>query len=217
MTIKNLNDLSRDEPDGPEENAEYFRNYRVISAMNGHLVAGPSEIADEIIDLLRSDCEISREARDGIAEALVRGRAGNRPRVDHPDDYSPYLAVGGTGNRGKLSKAVLTRRKWFDAAEELANARLNGAKGAAPAIMIASKYGIDYGSINNATRFRNKFLKEYSDPNSDLHKLIANKGIRKEDIHEIEEYDHWQYVCRTFYIEREASAVVGVTFEQFGG
>lgn len=209
--------LSEPDPEWMDENSAYFRNYRVNSAMEGNLVAGPSEIADEIIELLRSDYEISREVRDELAEAFLRGRGGMRPRESDPDDVRPYIAVAGGGDRARLSKAVLIRRKWFDAAELLDQKKLNGQKGDEVMHSVGKDYGLNYETMKKAKTFYNKFLIEFQDNESALCKSMRESGMDSEKYKNLQLHAEWKDVARSFYIEREAAAVVGADFEQFGG
>lgn len=186
-------------------------NERAWAGLEGYLVAGPSNIADEIIALLRSDHEISRKVRDILASALERGRGGYRPDPDDPDEARrPRLVIEGTGERGRLSKAVLVRRKWIKAAEQLETERNAGRNGVALALEIANKHGIDYEMMKKANKFYSTFIKEYSDTDSELNRSVGAFGYDDRS-HE----DHY-YIARSTYIEREAAKVVGVSFEDLG-
>lgn len=177
-------------------------NHRVFLGLNCDATFGPSNLAREIIALLRSPLEIAFEVREAIASALERGLDGNRleERNEH-GRLKPYIEIGGMGRDGRLNDAIWTRRKWFNAAEELEEIRKSGKRGYDAQAEIGARYGLGVDGMKKATSFRNKFLKEVRKPGNVLVAEVLNQsGSNDFDLDDDDDY----FQARSIFIERES-------------
>ena len=177
-------------------------NYRVLDGLNCNAAFAPSQLAREMIALLRSPLDIEPEVREAIASALERGLDGSRLEERNADGrLKPYIELGGMGRDGRINDAISIRRKWFDAAEHLEKIRKAGKRGYDAQVEAGARFGLGVDGMKKATTFRNKFLKEVSAPGNSLVAQILNQsGSNTFDLDDDDDY----FQARALFIERES-------------
>jgi hypothetical protein len=179
-------------------------NVRADLALTGGFVGGPGEVAEAICDLLRSPFEIEERVRHALADALERGRSVYKAEETNDIGQAiPRLVVEGLGRTGDVSKAVLVRRQWLDAAEEVQDAVDAGARVDETVFKVGRKFKMGVDVMRKARRLYNKFLTEYHNNDSSLHAEVRDQvpSFTKQD------YDYF-YIARSLFIDREAEAAV---------
>ncbi len=193
------------------EHSAGVMNQRALIALLGGMATGPSGVGREIINLLRSPHLIAAEVRDALADAIERGLFGNQTEERNEfGQLMPWLEVGGMLRDGRVGDAIAVRRNWFNAAEELKIRRSQGERGYRVMEQVGAKFGLGIDAMKNATKFRNRFLREINTPGNNLVSETLNyHGDNEFDPDMSDEGrtggDHYFY-ARSLFIEREAEA-----------